>query len=135
VVTIGNDGNRYVDTVFAGQLRAGFGTPLQFFGSLGPTVPTLGAALLNPAVPNTLPALTAAYGALAPLVGCFRAQAGTAPAGACVIPGYPSPRRSPASPRSRRARFRARCPARATARTISASRPTPSRCSRTTSST
>jgi outer membrane receptor protein involved in Fe transport len=89
VVTVGNDANRYVDTVFAGQLQAGFGRPLQFYGSLGPTVPTFGAALLNPAVPNTLPALTAAYGALAPLVGCFRAQAGTAPAAACVIPNYP----------------------------------------------
>ncbi|NIJ18924.1 outer membrane receptor protein involved in Fe transport [Sphingomonas naasensis] len=90
VVQIGNDGNRYVDTVFAGQLRAAFGTPLQFFGSLGPTVPTFGAALLNPAVPNSLPALTAVYGQLAPLVGCFRAQAGTAPPGLCVIPGFPS---------------------------------------------
>lgn len=89
-VKIGTEGNRYVDTVFAGQLRGAFGTPLQFFGSLGPSVPTLGGALLNPAVPNSLPALSAAYGALAPLVGCFRAQAGTAPAGTCVIPGYPS---------------------------------------------
>lgn len=89
-VNIGNDGNRYVDTVFAGQLGAAFGTPLQFYGSLGPTVPTLGGALLNPAVPNTLAALQSAYGALAPLVGCFRAQAGTAPAATCVIPGYPT---------------------------------------------
>jgi len=91
-VKIGNDGNRYVDTVFAGALGApppaGFGTPLQFFGSLGPSVPLFGAALLNPAVPNSLPALTAAYGAsLAPLVGCFRANVGTAPSGLCVIPG------------------------------------------------
>ncbi len=87
-VRFGNDANRYVDTIFAGQLGAAFGTPLQFFGSLGPTVPTLGAALLNPAVPNSLPALQAVYGAqLAPLVGCFRAQAGTAPASLCGIPG------------------------------------------------
>jgi len=89
-VRFGADANRYVDTIFAGQLGAAFGTPLQFYGSLGPTVPTLGAALLNPAVPNSLPALQAVYGQLAPLVGCFRAQAGTAPAGLCVIPGYPS---------------------------------------------
>lgn len=89
-VRIGNDGNRYVDTVFAGALGApppgGFGTPLQFYGSLGPSVPLFGAALLNPLVPNTLPALQAAYGAqLGPLVGCFRANVGLpAP---CVIPG------------------------------------------------
>ncbi len=90
-VRFGNDANRYVDTIFAGQLGAAFGTPLQFYGSLGPTVPTLGAALLNPAVPNSLPALNAVYGAtLAPLVGCFRAQAGTAPGSLCVIPGFPS---------------------------------------------
>jgi len=91
-VKIGNDGNRYVDTVFAGALSApppaGFGTPLQFYGSLGPTVPLFGAALLNPAVPNSLPALQAAYGAsLGPLVGCFRANVGVAPSGLCVIPG------------------------------------------------
>lgn len=89
-VKIGNDGNRYVDTVFAGALGApppaGFGTPLQFYGSLGAGVPLFGAALLNPAVPNTLPALSAAYGAsLGPLVGCFRANVGLpAP---CVVPG------------------------------------------------
>ncbi|MBO9712597.1 TonB-dependent receptor [Sphingomonas sp.] len=92
-VKIGNDGNRYVDTVFAGALGAappaGFGTPLQFFGSLGPTVPLFGAALLNPAVPNSLAALQAAYGAsLGPLVGCFRAQVGTAPSSLCVVPGF-----------------------------------------------
>ncbi len=91
-VKIGNDGNRYVDTVFAGALGApppaGFGTPLQFYGSLGPSVPLFGAALLNPAVPNSLPALQAAYGAsLGPLVGCFRANVGTAPSSLCVIPG------------------------------------------------
>lgn len=94
-VRIGNDGNRYVDTVFAGALGApppaGFGTPLQFYGSLGAGVPLFGAALLNPAVPNSLPALQAAYGAsLGPLVGCFRANVGTAPSSLCVIPGVPS---------------------------------------------
>ncbi|MCW3835490.1 TonB-dependent receptor [Sphingomonas canadensis] len=94
-VRFGNDGNRYVDTVFAGALGAappaGFGTPLQFFGSLGGGVPLVGQALLNPLVPNTVPALQSAYGAqLGLLVGCFRAQVGTAPAGACVIPGFPS---------------------------------------------
>lgn len=94
-VKIGNDGNRYVDTVFAGALGApppaGFGTPLQFFGSLGPSVPLFGAALLNPLVPNSLPALSAAYGAsLGPLVGCFRANVGTAPSSLCVVPGLPT---------------------------------------------
>ncbi|AJP72340.1 TonB-dependent receptor [Sphingomonas hengshuiensis] len=77
-VKIGNDGNRYVDTIFAGQLGAAFGTPVQFFGSLGSGVPTLGQVLINPAAPP------AAYGALAPLVTLLRAQAGTAP-----IPGIP----------------------------------------------
>ncbi len=81
-VRIGNDGNRYVDTVFANLLRPAFGTQLQFFGSL-PGVPLFGQALLNPGVP------TAAFGAAAPLIGCFRVQAGTAPAASCVIPGFP----------------------------------------------
>ncbi|MCX8478112.1 MAG: TonB-dependent receptor [Sphingomonas sp.] len=91
VVQIGNDGNRYVDSIFNALAGPSFGGSVQFFGSLGPTVPTPGAVFLNPAVPNSLPALTAVYGArLAPLVGCFRAQAGTAPAGLCVIPGFPS---------------------------------------------
>ncbi|MCW3848480.1 TonB-dependent receptor [Sphingomonas sp. LB-2] len=94
-VRFGNDGNRYVDTVFAGALGApppaGFGTPLQFYGSLGPSVPLFGAALLNPAVPNSIPALQAAYGQqLGLLVGCFRANVGTAPAATCVIPGVPT---------------------------------------------
>ncbi len=94
-VRFGNDGNRYVDTVFAGALGApppaGFGTPLQFYGSLGPGVPLFGAALLNPAVPNSIPALQAAYGQqLGLLVGCFRANVGTAPAGTCVVPGIPT---------------------------------------------
>jgi iron complex outermembrane receptor protein len=81
-VKIGNDGNRYVDTVFAGQLGAAFGTPVQFYGSLGPTVPLFGQVLLNPGLPP------AAYGQLAPLVTLFRAQAGTAPiAGIPVVPG------------------------------------------------
>jgi outer membrane receptor protein involved in Fe transport len=90
-VRIGNDGNRYVDSIFNALAGPSFGGSVQFYGSLGPGVPTPGAVLLNPAVPNSLPALTAAYGAqLAPLVGCFRAQAGTAPAGLCVIPGFPT---------------------------------------------
>lgn len=81
-IRIGNDGNRYVDTVFAGQLGPAFGRPVQFFGSLGSTVPTLGQVLINPAAPP------AAYGALAPLVTLLRAQAGTAPvAGIPVVPG------------------------------------------------
>ena len=91
VVQIGNDGNRYVDSVFNALAGPSFGGSVQFYGSLGPTVPTPGAVFLNPAVPNSLPALQAVYGAsLAPLVGCFRAQAGTAPAGLCVIPGFPT---------------------------------------------
>lgn len=88
-VRIGNDGNRYVDSVFNALAGPSFGGSVQFFGSLGASVPTPGAVFLNPAVPNSLPALNAVYGAtLAPLVGCFRAQAGTAPAGLCVIPGF-----------------------------------------------
>ncbi|PXA99582.1 TonB-dependent receptor [Nostoc sp. 3335mG] len=83
-VNIGNDGNRYVDTVFAGQLAPAFGRPLQFYGSLGPSVPLFGQAILNPAVPP------AGFGALAPLVACFRAQAGTGAPGACQIPNYPT---------------------------------------------
>ena len=81
-VKIGNDGNRYVDTVFAGLLGPSFGTNLQFYGSLGAGVPTLGQVLLNPGAPP------AAYGALAPLVTLLRAQAGTAPImGIPVVPG------------------------------------------------
>lgn len=91
VVQIGNDGNRYVDSIFNALAGPSFGGSVQFFGSLGPAVPTPGAVFLNPAVPNSLPALNAVYGArLAPLVGCFRAQAGTAPGSLCVIPGFPS---------------------------------------------
>ncbi len=90
-VRIGNDGNRYVDSIFNALAGPSFGGSVQFFGSLGPTVPTPGAVFLNPAVPNSLPALSAVYGAqLAPLVGCFRAQAGTAPSSLCAIPGFPS---------------------------------------------
>ncbi|RHW19322.1 TonB-dependent receptor [Sphingomonas gilva] len=90
-VRIGNDGNRYVDSIFNALAGPSFGGSVQFFGSLGTSVPTPGAVLLNPAVPNSLPALQAVYGAqLAPLVGCFRAQAGTAPSSLCVIPGFPS---------------------------------------------
>ncbi|MDF7774389.1 TonB-dependent receptor [Sphingomonas sp. AOB5] len=94
-VRFGNDGNRYVDTVFAGALGAappaGFGTPLQFYGSLGSGVPLFGSALLNPAVPNTIPALQAAYGPTTGLlVGCFRANVGSGPAANCVIPGIPT---------------------------------------------
>ena len=90
-VRIGADGNRYVDSIFNALAGPSFGGSVQFFGSLGPTVPTPGAAFLNPAVPNSLAALTSVYGAqLGPLVGCFRAQAGTAPASSCVIPGFPT---------------------------------------------
>ena len=90
-VRFGNDGNRYVDATFNALAGPSFGGSVQFYGSLGPTVPTPGAVFLNPAVPNSLAALTSVYGAtLAPLVGCFRAQAGTAPAGLCVIPGFPT---------------------------------------------
>ncbi|MBO9624645.1 MAG: TonB-dependent receptor [Sphingomonas sp.] len=90
-VRLGNDGNLFVDSVFNALAGPSFGGRVQFYGSLGPTVPTPGAVLLNPAVPNSLPALNAVYGAqLAPLVGCFRAQAGTAPSSLCVIPGFPS---------------------------------------------
>ncbi|NLS25388.1 Vitamin B12 transporter BtuB [Sphingomonas sp. S2M10] len=81
-VRVGNDSNRYVDSVFSAQLRPLFGTPVQFFGSQGAGVPTLGQVLLNPAAPP------AAYGQLAPLVRLFRAQAGTAPIpGVSVVPG------------------------------------------------
>jgi iron complex outermembrane receptor protein len=90
-VRFGNDANRYVDSIFNALAGPSFGGSVQFYGSLGPTVPTPGAVLLNPAVPNSLPALQAVYGAtLAPLVGCFRAQAGTAPGSLCVIPGFPA---------------------------------------------
>ncbi|WP_326524652.1 TonB-dependent receptor [Sphingomonas sp.] len=90
-VRFGNDGNRYVDSIFNALAGPSFGGSVQFFGSLGASVPTPGAVFLNPAVPNALPALQAVYGAtLAPLVGCFRAQAGTAPSSLCVIPGFPS---------------------------------------------
>jgi outer membrane receptor protein involved in Fe transport len=85
-VRIGNDGNLYVDSIFNALAGPSFGGHVQFFGSLGPAVPTPGAVLLNPAVPNSAAALASVYGAqLAPLVGCFRIQAGTAPAG--TIPG------------------------------------------------
>ncbi|MHA6721016.1 TonB-dependent receptor [Sphingomonas sp. RS6] len=81
-VRTGNDANQYVDAVFSDQLQPLFGTPVQFYGSLGPTVPTFGQVLLNPAAPP------AAYGQLAPLVTLFRAQVGTAPiAGIPVVPG------------------------------------------------
>ncbi|MDR6853374.1 outer membrane receptor protein involved in Fe transport [Sphingomonas sp. BE123] len=90
-VRIGTDANRYVDSIFNALAGPSFGGSVQFYGSLGPSVPTPGAVFLNPAVPNALPALQAVYGAqLAPLVGCFRAQAGTAPSSLCVIPGFPS---------------------------------------------
>lgn len=81
-VRVGNDSNRYVDSIFSAQLRPLFGTPVQFYGSLGAGVPTFGQVLLNPAAPP------AAYGQLAPLVTLFRAQAGTAPIpGIAVVPG------------------------------------------------
>ncbi len=90
-VRVGNDANRYVDSIFNALAGPSFGGSVQFYGSLGPSVPTPGAVFLNPAVPNSYPALRAVYGTtLAPLVGCFRAQAGTAPSSLCVIPGYPT---------------------------------------------
>ncbi|MBX3594556.1 TonB-dependent receptor [Sphingomonas sp.] len=95
-VRIGNDGNRYVDSIFNALAGPSFGGSVQFFGSLGATVPTPGAVFLNPAVPNSPLAYQAVYGAsLAPLVGCFRIAAGTAPAGTipaatCTALGYSS---------------------------------------------
>lgn len=81
-VRVGSDVNRYVDSIFSAQLQPLFGTPVQFYGSLGAGVPTFGQVLLNPAAPP------AAYGQLAPLVTLFRAQAGTAPIpGIAVVPG------------------------------------------------
>ena len=53
-VRLGNDANRYVDTIFAGAARA------QFFGSFAvPTLPALGASLVGgPALPaGTVPLL------------------------------------------------------------------------------
>ena len=79
-VRVGNDGNRYVDSIFNALAGPTFGTPLQFYGSLGGTVPTFGQVILNPAAPP------AAYGAAAPLVGCFRTAAGTAPSGTIPVP-------------------------------------------------
>lgn len=52
-VRLGNDGNRYVDTVLSGATRStALPTGAQFFGSLGPTVPLFGQVLLaqNPVV-------------------------------------------------------------------------------------
>ncbi len=88
-VRIGNDGNRYVDSIFAGALAPTFGRQLQFFGSLGPTVPLFGQALLG--------APAAAFPAqLRPLVQLFQAQAGVAPvAGIPVIPGLAALATSP----------------------------------------
>ncbi|OYW21788.1 MAG: TonB-dependent receptor [Sphingomonas sp. 12-62-6] len=84
-VRVGNDGNRYVDSIFNALAGPSFGGSTQFFGSLG-TAPTPGAVLLNPAVPNSLAAYQAVYGAsLAPLVGCFRTAAGTAPSGTVPV--------------------------------------------------
>lgn len=81
-VRVGSDVNRYVDSIFSAQLQPLFGTPVQFYGSLGAGVPTFGQVLLNPAAPP------AAYGQLAPLVTLFRAQAGTSPIpGIAVVPG------------------------------------------------
>lgn len=79
-VRIGNDGNRYVDSIFSAALRPTFGTGLQFYGSL-PGQPLFGQALLGTP--------TAAFpAALQPLVTLFKAQAGVAPiAGIPVIPG------------------------------------------------
>ncbi len=52
-VRIGNDGNRYVDTVLNGGTRSALlPTGAQFFGTLGPTIPLFGQVLLaqNPIV-------------------------------------------------------------------------------------
>jgi outer membrane receptor protein involved in Fe transport len=91
-VRVGNDANRYVDSIFAGALAPTFGRPLQFFGSLGPTVPLFGQALLG--------APAAAFPAqLRPLVQLFQAQAGVAPiAGIPVIPGLAALATSPLTP-------------------------------------
>jgi len=87
-VRIGNDGNRYVDSIFSAALRPSFGTGLQFFGSL-PGQPLLGQALLGTP--------TAAFpAALRPLVTLFKAQAGVAPvAGIPIIPGLAALATSP----------------------------------------
>ncbi|WP_066664114.1 MULTISPECIES: TonB-dependent receptor [unclassified Sphingomonas] len=83
-VRVGNDGNRYVDSIFNALAGPSFGGSVQFYGSLG-TAPTPGAVFLNPAVPNVFAAYQAAYGAsLAPVVGCFRTAVGAAPSG--VVP-------------------------------------------------
>jgi iron complex outermembrane recepter protein len=91
-VRVGNDANRYVDSVFAGALTPTFGRPLQFFGSLGPTAPLFGQALLG--------APAAAFPApLRPLVQLFQAQAGVAPVpGVPVIPGLAALATSPLAP-------------------------------------
>ncbi|QDX24589.1 TonB-dependent receptor [Sphingomonas suaedae] len=90
-VRVGNDANLYVDSIFNALAGPSFGGSVQFYGSLGPTVPTPGAVFLNPAVPNSYPAIQAVYGnTLAPLVACFRTQAVGAPAGICPIPGFPT---------------------------------------------
>ncbi|MDG5487606.1 TonB-dependent receptor [Sphingomonas sp. BGYR3] len=79
-VRVGNDANRYVDSIFANGLRASFGTPLQFYGSL-PGTPLLGQALLGTPTGN-FPA------ALQPLVTLFKGQAGVqAVPGVTPIPG------------------------------------------------
>lgn len=97
-VRVGNDANRFVDSIFNALAGPSFGGSVQFYGSLGAGVPTPGGVFLNPAVPNALPAYQAVYGAqLAPIVGCFRTAAGTAPAGTiptatCNALGYsPTP--------------------------------------------
>ena len=88
-VRVGNDANRYVDAIFAGALAPTFGRQLQFFGSLGPSVPLFGQALLG--------APAAAFPAqLRPLVQLFQAQAGVAPiAGVPIIPGLAALATSP----------------------------------------
>ncbi len=84
-VRFGNDANLYVDSLLSAGIAPSFGgARLQFYGSLGPTVPYVGQALLNPGTP------TAAFGAAGPLIACFRAQAGTGPAASCVIPNFPT---------------------------------------------
>ncbi|WP_066550047.1 MULTISPECIES: TonB-dependent receptor [unclassified Sphingomonas] len=84
-VRFGTDANQYVDSIFNAALRPLFGTPVSFYGSLGPTVPTFGQVLANPAAPP------AAYGALAPLVTAYRGALATVP-GLAALSLAPLPR-------------------------------------------
>ncbi len=91
-VHFGNDANRYVDSIFNALAGPSLGGSTQFYGTLG-AAPTPGAVFLNPAVPNSLAAYTAAYGAaLAPLVACYRGAVGVTaallPAATCNSIGF-----------------------------------------------